>query len=415
MHIPKPRTIAARLRSRRRRIAMALCFAAAVLAASYFVDSFPLAVGGETATAQWMERAASVLGRRPDSVPDSILLVNVAYDKTLVPYEAPLTSDIRETRRLPAGRVAVTDRAALLRFLSAAAGAPYRYIMLDIRFDDDLPADSVTRRLFALIDSMPRIVFACHEDARTHPLAPARKSAYSDYHTSVSSTDMVKYPLLKRGRLSIPAAMYSAPDSSRLTACCGLTFDRGRLCRRSTFISAPVRASSWTSSAATGSPLGGMRLNYHNLGADILAHPAPDTLVRTLAAGRIIVIGDFIDDTHNTYTGPMPGPLVNLNTYISLCRGEHLVRPLPALLLLILYFLIAYGLIGRLTPFDYIPLLRRHRSVVLRAALSFVGFTTFLSLAALIFYLFAGEVYSVVFPSLCFTILSLCSQKTVSG
>ncbi|MDE6137086.1 MAG: hypothetical protein K2F97_06390 [Muribaculaceae bacterium] len=399
------------LRSRSRRIAMALAFAVSVLAGSYFVDSYPLAVGGETATAQWIERVAYVLGRRPDHVPDSVLLVNVAYDKTLVPYDALFTADRDETRRAPAGHVAVTDRRKLADFLQAAAGAPYRYIVLDIRFDDDIPAsDPASQRLFALIDSLPRVVFARHEDALVHPLAPAAKSAFSDYHTTVSETNMVKYPILKHASLSIPAVMYARGDSARFRTWGGLTFDRGRLCRRSVFIEAPVRASGWMRNSLN-NPLGAPPCNYYNLGASLLAAPDSADAIRTLVTDRIVVVGDYIDDVHTTYAGTLAGPLVNLNAYIALCRGSHLVRILPSLLLFLLYFFIAYGLISRHNPFDYIPLLRRHRSVVLRAAVYFVGFTTLLSLTAVLFYIVGGTVYSVVFPSLCFTILNLWIRK----
>lgn len=411
MKLKSPMHLYAWLRLRGRRIVMALVFAAFVLVGSYFVDSYPLAVGGETATAQWIERAAYVLGRRPDHVPDSVLLVNVAYDKTLVPYDALFTADRDETRRAPAGHVAVTDRRKLADFLQAAAGAPYRYMVLDIRLDDDIPAsDSASLRLFALIDSLPRVVFARHEDALVHPLAPAAKSAFSDYHTSVSETNMVKYPILKRDTLSIPAVMYARGDSARFRTWCGLTFDRGRLCRRSVFIETPVRAAGWMQKTRI-NPIGAPPCNYYNLGVSLLSVPDSVAAIRTLVSDRIVVVGDYIDDVHTTYAGTVAGPLINLNTYIALCRGSHLVRFVPSLLLFLLYFLISYGLISRHNPFDYIPLLRRHRSVVLRAAVYFVGFTTLLSLTAVLFYLVCGTIYSVVFPSLCFTALNLWIRK----
>lgn len=399
------------LRLRSRRIAMAFAFAVFVLVGSYFVDSYPLAVGGETSAAQWIERGAGVLGMRPDHVPDSVLLVNVAYDKALVPYDAFFTSRRDETRRAPAGTVAVTDRRKLVDFLQAAAGAPYRFIVLDIRFDDDVSSsNAVSRRLFALIDSMPRVVFARHADAVVHPLAPVGKSAYSDYHTSVSEASMVKYPILSHGSLSIPALMYARGDTTRFRTWCGLTFDRGRLCRRSVFIEAPVRAADWVSQKV-GNPLGAPPFNYYNLGSSMLAVPDSVATVRTLVADRIVVVGDYIDDMHNTYAGSMAGPLVNLNTYIALCRGSHLVGFLPTLLLCMLYFFIAYGIVAHHTPFDYIPPLRRHRSTLLRATVYFVGFTTLLGATAVLFYVVAGVVYSVVFPSICFTALNLWIRK----
>ena len=403
-----PATSAAKwLRMRARRIVMALCMAATVLVITYAADSSPYSMGGEVTVPQWLERFADMAGMRGDKVPDSVLLVNVAYDKALVPYDALLTDDKKDTRRLPAGHVAVTDRRKLADFLEIAAGAPYRYIMLDVRFDDDIPTDSDARRLFGLISTMPRVVFARHEDSRVSPDAPAHKAAYGDYYVTMSETNMVKYPVVKHDSLSLAARMHADLHADTLRQRAGMAFDgSGRLSKRSLFLTYPVRAASWTVKGRQ--PLGALQYNYHNLGNGLLAGDNSARNIRDLVAGRIVVVGDFVDDVHETCVGPMPGPLINYNAFVALSRGRHIVGFAEALLLFSVYAAISYGLIARHTAIDWLPaVLRRRKSRLLRGVLCFIGYSTLLGAVSVVLYLVAGVVYSIVVPSLCFTILNL--------
>jgi len=401
---------------RRRPLLWSLVSVVFVLTAGYFVDSLPYSFGGEMSVPQLIERARFAAVGGQDNLPDSVLLVNVAYDKSLVDYSARLSSDTCDTRRMPAGRIAVTDRRKLYDFLRILSGSDYRYVMLDVRFEDDITEDADTRRLFALIADMDRIVFAKHENTTIAPGAPAAKAAYSDYHTTVAETNMAKYPLLKCGGLSIPARMHSELHGADFSTIGWLSFDGVALCRRSVFVTYPVRVSEWVSEQNGGNPLGVVAYQYYNLGKNLLEMPDSAALIKKLARDRIVVVGDFVDDIHETYVGTMAGPLINLNAFIALSHGLHKIQIIPTLLLIAVYFIMSYFIIARASIFRWLPpVLRRRRPVLLRAAIYFVGFSTVLTALAAALYLVDGVIYGVAFPSLYFTVLNLWIRKPYSA
>ena len=76
-----------------------------------------------------------------------------------------------------------------------------------------------------------------------------------------------------------------------------------------------------------------------------------------------------------------------------------------------IYFVIALSLIKHQSPIDMIPALRRRKSTALRFLFSLVGFSVVLSLLSLLIYLTAGIIYSIVMPSLYFSLISLWIEK----
>lgn len=393
----------------RRRVVMSSCTAILLIVISYFIDSSPYSIGGEISIPQWMERVSYIFGSRSENLPDSILLVNVAYDKKLVDYEAPCTTDTADPRKMPAGRLDITDRKKLADFLNAAANADYRYIVLDIRFDDDVPTDTDARRLFSMIDTMPRVLFACHHKTPVSPDAPLQKAAYSDYYTTMTETNLVKYPLMKHEKLSVPAKMFQELNGREFSSFMGLPTENGKLIKPSIFLTYPVNITNWLNEDASG--VTGAKFNYLNLGNDILQQPDSVNVVKNLVKGKIVVVGDFVNDLHTSYVGTVMGPLVNINAYLAMCEGRHYVKFYITVILFIIYFQISYTLYSKKNFIEKLPFIRNSRSTLLRVIVSFIGFTTFLYLTSGILYLCFGVIYSVVFPSLYFTLLDLWIQK----
>lgn len=388
--------------------AASAAIAAALLCLSYLFNSLPYSFGGDVSAQVWTERIGFIFNGRRNHLPDSIALVNVAYDKTLVDYDGRLYSTPGDNRRAPSGRIALTDRRKLLDFLKAAKGAGYKYIMLDVRFDDDIESDSVSLALFDLIGSMERIAFAVHEGSDPVADAPLDKAAFGDYKITAFESNAVKYPIIHGERPSMAAAMYSALDGGRISTFGPLTFDRGALCLRSLFLDYPVRV---FDRAVETDGLMPADYYYLNLGVDLLADPDSVARIRDYVDGRIVVIGDFDNDVHDTSIGQLAGSLINLNAYISLSQGRHKISWLYTALLFVIYFVIALSLIKHQSPIDMIPALRRRKSTALRFLFSLVGFSVVLSLLSLLLYLAAGIIYSIVLPSLYFSLISLWIEK----
>lgn len=401
--------------SRRRIITFSSLFSFIIIALSYVIDSSPYPLGGEVTVGQWLERFRRITQGSDDNVPDSICLINVAFDKALVNYDARLFSNETDSPTLPAGTIATTDRRKLLRFLSIADSLHnYKYILLDIRFEDDIETDLISNELFSLIGRMDNIVFAIHENCRAASNAPLKKAAYGDYHTTFLVTDVVKYPLLKftssenKYLPSIPAKMYSDLNDKSFTTNGLFTFCDNQLCNRSVYPSFPIRLSSWArQSESSQYPI----LQYYNLGEDLINIPNNESVISDLIGNKIVVIGDFIDDIHDTYIGPQPGALVNLNAYIALCKGEHLIRFWGVVCQFFIYFFITWGILRKKSFIDFFPKLKESSYGFLKFILSFVGYSTALIILASAIYIVSGAIFSIALPSLFFSLLESCQKN----
>lgn len=381
---------------------------------SYALDTTPLPIGGEVSVGQWLERFRALGNSDSDNIPDSIFMVNVTFDKTLVDYEARLFSNDSDSPKLPVGKITTTDRKKLYDFLLVADSLRnYRYILLDIRFEDDIENDSITKALFSLIGKMDNIVFAMHESGNSADGAPIKKAAYSDYHTTFLVSDVVKYPLLKRAEsktpysLSIPAKMFSDLNNGNFTTSGLITYYNGHLCRRSIYPSFPIRITSWAKeSDEDQSPI----IQYHNLGEDLVNLDNYKEVIGDLIDNRIVVIGDLVEDIHDTYIGLQPGALINLNSYIALCRGEHLTSWLGFTSQFALYFIISWFIIRRVSIIDKIGIFRNKNYGVIRFLFSFISYSVVLTVASAIIYILSGSIFSIALPSLYFTILESCRK-----
>lgn len=395
-------------RQKLRPLGIAAAIAAILLCLSYIANSLPYSFGGDVSAQMWIERIGFIFKGRHNHLPDSIALVNVAYDKALIDYDGRLYSSPGDNRRAPSGRIAITDRRKLLDFLNAAKDTDYRYIMLDVRFDDDIESDSVSLELFRLIGSMDRISYAVHKGDRPAADAPASKAAYGDYKVTAFESNAVKYPLTHGKEPSLATMLYTTLDNGRITTFGPLTFDRGSLCLGSIFLDYPVRV---FDRAVESDGLMPADYYYLNLGVDLLETTDSVERIKDFVSDRIVIVGDFDNDVHDTSIGQMPGSLININAYISLSQGRHRISWAYAALLFAIYFTIALSLIIRRSPIDLIPALQRRRSATLRFIFSLIGFSVVLSLLSFLLYLTAGIIYSIAIPSLYFSLISLWIEK----
>lgn len=377
-----------------------------LLIISYSIDMMPYAVGGELSAGQWTERAkAMCVGE--DNVPDSVLLVNVSYDKQLVAYDALIdeNNDLCDVR-IPAGdAAAITDRSRLLEFLAVASKHDnYRYIILDVRFEEGLSATESDDSLFNLILSMKRIVIPRHRKIKLCDSKLYEKAAYGDFMNTFLESGFMKYPLVNDGELSMPAKMYCELSDSKFDAFGPFCLNNGMLCRGNMFLKFPVRFSKWIADDGT--------CNYYNLGLDILDGET-ESGIGDLIDGKIVVIGDFVGDIHSTYVGNIPGAVINLNAYIALSNGGHRIKFISVILMFIVYFAMSAVLLKRRNLFDYLPFYRRHKSGMLHFIISFIGISTVLFIFSMFFYILLDEHLNVLVPSLYFTVLATSIKSRI--
>ncbi len=303
------------LRKERRLLKLSVLISFIITIFSYVMGNSSYPLPGETQVLKDVDDFKEFAGLQRGNVPDSVLFINVCYDKALVDYAE---------NYIPVGKTVITDREKLLKLLTIAKRANnYRYIFMDVFFDENIetPYDSA---LFHTILSMDRIVIPSHKDGNLKDSSLYKKSANADYITTYKVFSFSRYQFLHGDDLSVPLKMYvdrmNLEDTGINSHLGGLWYsDRGRLCQNSVVLSLPV-----TIYGSMIDKEGQVReRNYVYLGADLLEEDYP---VEEQIADKILVIGDFKNDSHVTYLGAQPGSSICVNAYIALMNGDHLVK-----------------------------------------------------------------------------------------
>lgn len=324
---------------------------------------------------------------------DDAVFINVSYDKQLAEY----TFDNGNSK----GTIAVTDRNKLIRFLNIAKESKYKYIFLDIRFEDCVytPQDSA---LSSIIKDMPRLIFSDHSDIITNDKFQSEKAAINDFFTTITSTNFTRYQFLQDGKESAPLRLYLAtvPDAKPIEKhgifyTCG-----GSLCQNSPFMSIPIDFNSTYE---------GTGASYFHLGPDLFdpEQNISNEDIQDELKDKIVIVGDFVSDLHDTYSGMQPGSYLVYLAYNELVNGKHFLAWPFIILMTIIYFIISWFILNRKTIWDYIPKLKNVKSKFLLIFLNFFGYSTLFSLLTILMYVCFRATYNIFFPSLFFSILSL--------
>ena len=373
------------MRHMKRNILLSVLTGVTLTGLSYIMGNISYPMLGEKDVLHKLETFKQLVGIHSRGIPDEVLLVNVAYDKALIDFS-------QEGRYI--GQRTITDRHKLLRFLEKAKAANnYRYIMLDVLFARGMTTD-VDSALFHTIVSMPRLSIATHSNVQLQDTVLLRKAARADYSITTEETSFVRYQFLQDGESSIPLAMYRELDGGNISQHGLLYSSHGRLCTNAVTLKLPIRVEGeYRSNEAMAD------CNFIHLGADLLDM---DTIVSVAEQmeNKIIVIGDFTDDTHTTYAGDMPGSLICLNAYYALKHGDHLVCLPFIILMTLIYILLTSVLLSGWTP------IRLMNSKWLRILIVFVSYAALFFVIALLVYILAGIVYNPVIPTTVFTIMS---------
>ena len=190
-----------KLRKDRRILCISAGFSLVIIVFTYLFGNTRHSLPGDNAALTEIYYAGKFLGNKIENVPDSLLLVNVCYDKQLVGFEE---------EGMPVGDVVITDREKLLRFLTIAKEADnYRYIYLDINFEEgyDSPSDSA---LFETIKSMDRIVIPNHSGIRMKDSTLFAKSANADYSITWKVRVFSRFQYLRNDTVvTVPLKIYS--------------------------------------------------------------------------------------------------------------------------------------------------------------------------------------------------------------
>ena len=375
---------------KRKKIALlfSLCNVVILLALSYFLNNQPLFTGEDLDQYAWMEWIKDKLGISPDVDANAALFVNVAYDKQFV--------DKYDDYGMTIGNSDVTDRSKLLAFLKILhkTGA-YKYIILDIRFEKGYNVPEVDSLLFAEILNMRNIVIANHSDIELADSSLIKKAAISDYFATITKTNFARYQYNYDGVESVPLYAYHELTGNTINKH-GLFYTcNSRLCYNSLFVHFPI--AKWNEYDEQQSKV------YYNLGSDILDNYS-DSDLKKLTEGKCVIIGNMVEDVHDTYSGLKPGSVITYYAFQELMRGHHFVNYFMMLFLAILFFLISLSLFETNPIISRLPFIRNSHSRIIHFMLDFVGYSLVLALSMIILYIIFGIATSIVLPSAYFAI-----------
>lgn len=381
---------AGRARSTAGRAIAAAGIALMLLVGDYLLDNCPYPVLDDVDSLALIEL---VTGRVAHDTDDSVIYFNVAYDKAL----APVTDDFGDT----IGHAAITDRARLLHLLEVASRADYRFLALDVRFERGMhtPADSA---LWAVMARLPRFAYSIHaESENAADSATWHAAALSDYGATLT-TGFTRWQYVRPEGASMPLAIYRAVDGGDIRSHGWFYTDSGHLCRNTLFV--PLPSDMLLPERADG------QVRYPLLGAQIMRWNDDDDLARMMT-GRIVIIGDFDADTHDTYIGSVPGPAIICCAYGELHRGRHIVSWRFVFLMFAVYAAIGFRVLSASPLWERFAWIRRHRAVA--TLLSFVGWELVLSAISVAMYLFFAESFITVLPAAVFTALGWAHRHLI--
>ena len=357
-----------------------------LLIVNYEMSNLPLFTGENMNTLsilQWIKEI--VLSKSVDSDLDEAIFVNTSHDKML--------TDVYNGQRC-IGNTDISDRWKLYSLLSSIDSLPYKYIILDIRFEDGVSTEADSA-LFHQISEMDNIVVASHKNIHIADSVLSGKSAIADFYSTIVSTNFSHYQYLTSGHLSMPAFAYKELSNDSIVEYFGFSTSKGQLCHKSLFLQFGTEKFNYLKENGD--------FRYYNIGSDILNNTYFD--LYNAIKGKVVVIGNFEEDTHDTYAGKKPGSLIVYRALSTLLRGGHILPFWYLFAQFVLYSLISLTLFTRKSLFDKIPYFKNNQRPLIRFAISFLGYSSVLFVASVVLFLIFDKVLSIFWISLFFSVV----------
>ena len=387
---------------------VALICAIVMSSADIFMSNLPVSLGNDLSVITLIERYITKLADDTENEED-VYFVNVGYDKELANYK------ITETE---SGKVAITDREKLLKFLAIAEKAKYKYLFLDIRFEKDI-ITKWDKQLFEQIRRMKNILYACHVDEKGEIsknvfLTDSNhipKYAFNDYWITIFNFNFTRYQYIQDSRKSVALRMYEDMSGKKMTKKEFLYFNDGALCKNCPFI--PIKK------GINGHEGDGSSSSYLDMGSFLLS--MPEEIIIEDMKDKIVVVGDFQNDLHDTYMGSLPGPFLTYLAYKYIDEGKNKVS-VPLLLVLTLVFFVLVMLKINYEPMPWLnrwlerfPLVGRlQASRFWTFCQSFGWHTVILSIGCYVLYVLFGLIYNILIPSFILGIIDVIKINRLS-
>jgi hypothetical protein len=359
-----------------------------LLSVCYALWNSPYTFSSEPEFIRWFNFGKRLIAGN-DTLPGNLLLIDIAYDRALVP--------LFDERGVPAGQIDITDREKLLQlFRRIAEENNHKYIICDLFFDSSLTT-SHDDALFELMAQIPRLVVPVHDNGKTLFAPLSHKAAYADYKVNIVEGSLLKYQYLQDGQMSLPLFMWTELTGGRFEQSFPLYFMNGSLATNSVILDFKTLPPGAYEDDGT--------KNILNLGADIL-EMFRETSVTNFFKDKIILIGDLSEhDIHDTTAGQMPGILINYNAWQMLEDGKPVVPAGLLLLLFAVFAVMSHLTVSHRNFFDAIPRKGIFKHDVVWCIVTWLGFSFTLTAINLLTYFIWGRFLEIFILSSYFTLM----------
>ena len=388
------------LKRQSRKLLVSATLSALIVFLCYLMNNCPYPLWDSLEKFSWMEYILSNLPSHEIDTSDA-LFINVSHDKQIVnvSFNREGTTYTYTPKGLQDGTIDIINRDTLLSFLKKAEKADnYKHIFLDIRFEKDITTKTDSSLLSAQMSRMRNLSYATHSDIKKNELADPTKAVVNDYFTTISNTSFTRYQYLqKNDRESAALSTYISVDTTNHKPIkrWGLFYySNGQLCQNSPFMRIPEDFGKVASE------------KYYDLGSELLYGWCDEDWSNRLK-DKVVFVGDYENDVHDTYNGKQPFPYLTYLAYKELCEGKHIVSWKSIGFLFTIYVIISLFIMNNKSIWLYIPCIRRSKNKFLLFILDMCGFTTLLSVLTIVLYVWFNNIYNVFFPSLIFSVLSL--------
>lgn len=290
-----------------------LCF-------TFYWLSLPYTFGDEAFLIKWSSLTKkSLLGFDPKPDPESVLFVDVAKSKTTIDS----LNEFEKTS--PYHRKVITDRKQLTEFFALLNRykQEVRYVVCDIILEDSTQYDVLLEKEMTQLGD--KLLGISHLTSNNTHIRPVIDIPYAAGTYTAPQGLFLKFPLLLKDSMSLktaPLVMYERLSGTRLQKNGWFYRFNGRLSLPAPIVDFKVRNSDFRD----GNSLRESNFSAFRMGTILERfHKRTEEEQRALFKDKIIMIGDFEADMHQTSFGKMPGLLLIYNAYLTLEAKQNLI------------------------------------------------------------------------------------------
>ena len=397
--------------SKKINIVVAIAISFVICIANYFFYNCPYPFWDNLKIFCWADYVAQKLLPKEDNRND-VLFVNVAHDKKVI--DAPYIGGM-PVKKVITDRKVLSDFLCIVDSLHKSGIADYKCVFLDVMLEQGFADPENDSLLFSKIKEMDNVFFTRRHGKELLDNTLDNKAYYNNYYTSIIETNFTRYQFIQDGKISAPLGLYSNQTGNSIIKRGPLFFPKehdsgiGTLCYNSPMIYIPNDFYNDNSNSDSSLdyeidfPYYDFGPFQRTFGKEIVVDELADKL-----DGKMVIVGDFINDVHDTYKGIQPGPWIVYLAYRYLAEGKHLVNRLQMLFFLMVYFLISLSILynkGIPELLKGISFIRTSRLMI--CLTSFLTYGLILIILNVTMYIFFDTIINIFIPCTIFSLLEL--------